>query len=153
MNRLPAVRPRLYRLFAFRPILPIFSCLCVAALPSPAASGAAARPGPLEISGAVRVRAEAIDGQFRPGRAESDFLVSVRTDIFAEYDAGPLRFGGELLDARGYGEKKNSSVSGSEVNTLEPLQAYVAAELPVAELRLREAGRRLAEVLNLTLGH
>ena len=32
-------------------------------------------------------------------------------------------------------------------------QTYVAAELPVAELRLREAGRRLAEVLNLTLGH
>lgn len=31
--------------------------------------------------------------------------------------------------------------------------AYVRAELPVAELRLREAGRRLAEVLNLALGH
>ncbi|HET6553574.1 MAG TPA: S1/P1 nuclease [Dyella sp.] len=32
-------------------------------------------------------------------------------------------------------------------------QAYVQKELPVAELRLREAGRRLAEVLNLTLSH
>ncbi|ULU25235.1 S1/P1 nuclease [Dyella terrae] len=32
-------------------------------------------------------------------------------------------------------------------------QAYVDKELPVAELRLREAGRRLAEVLNLTLSH
>ena len=31
-------------------------------------------------------------------------------------------------------------------------QAYVDAELPVAEMRLREGGRRLAEVLNLTLG-
>ncbi|PWK85746.1 S1/P1 nuclease [Fulvimonas soli] len=30
-------------------------------------------------------------------------------------------------------------------------QAYVDAELPTAELRLREAGRRLAEVLNLAL--
>lgn len=30
-------------------------------------------------------------------------------------------------------------------------QAYVSAELPVADERLREAGRRLAEVLNLTL--
>jgi hypothetical protein len=29
--------------------------------------------------------------------------------------------------------------------------AYVRVELPVAEQRLREAGRRLAEVLNLTL--
>lgn len=31
--------------------------------------------------------------------------------------------------------------------------AYVKAELPEAELRLRQAGRRLAAVLNLTLGH
>jgi hypothetical protein len=31
-------------------------------------------------------------------------------------------------------------------------QAYVRAELPVAERRLREAGRRLAGVLNLALG-
>jgi hypothetical protein len=30
-------------------------------------------------------------------------------------------------------------------------QAYVKAELPVAELRLRQAGRRLADVLNLAL--
>lgn len=32
-------------------------------------------------------------------------------------------------------------------------QTYVDKELPVAELRLREAARRLAEVLNLTLSH
>jgi hypothetical protein len=31
-------------------------------------------------------------------------------------------------------------------------QLYVDAELPVAELRLREAGRRLAAVLNAALG-
>lgn len=31
--------------------------------------------------------------------------------------------------------------------------AYVDAERPLAERRLREAGRRLAEVLNATLGH
>jgi hypothetical protein len=30
-------------------------------------------------------------------------------------------------------------------------QAYVKAELPVAERRLRQAGRRLADVLNLAL--
>jgi hypothetical protein len=32
-------------------------------------------------------------------------------------------------------------------------QSYVDAGLPTAELRLREAGRRLAEVLNLALTH
>lgn len=36
---------------------------------------------------------------------------------------------------------------GHEIN-----QAYVQAELPVAELRLREAGRRLAALLNIALG-
>jgi hypothetical protein len=30
-------------------------------------------------------------------------------------------------------------------------QAYIDAELPVADSRLREAGRRLAEVLNIAL--
>jgi hypothetical protein len=83
----------------------------------------------LEVSLNFRLRAETISGQFRPDRAEDDLLVSLRTNLFVEYDAGPIRLGGELLDARGYGEKQNSSLSTSEVNALEPLQAYAAADL------------------------
>lgn len=95
----------------------------------PAGAAGAGPAGNLQVDLNMRLRAEAISGQFRPGRPEEDFMLSLRTSLFAEYDAGPIRLGGELLDARGYGEKANSSVSTSEVNALEPFQAYVAADL------------------------
>jgi hypothetical protein len=102
--------------------------LLAAAAASPAAAESG-DGGTLDVRLDLRLRGEAISGQFRPGRAGDDALISLRTNLFAEYDAGPIRIGGELLDARGYGEKRNSSVSTSEVNALEPLQAYVAADL------------------------
>ena len=81
------------------------------------------------IKGSVRSRTEAIDGQFRPGAPESDFFQSFRTTLFAEYDAGPIRFGAEAIDARGYGQKQGSSVGTSEINPIELSQAYVGVEL------------------------
>ena len=86
-------------------------------------------PSDLTITATVRARVEGIDGQFRPNAARSDAMVSLRTTLAAEYDAGPVRFGGELWDARAYGEAANSSVSSSDVNALELVQAYVKVEL------------------------
>lgn len=86
-------------------------------------------PDNLVLRGSFRERTEVIDGQFRPTAAEHDFLQSFRTIIFAEYDAGPLRIGGEIRDARGYAQDRNSSASVGEINTLEPVQAYVALDL------------------------
>lgn len=83
-------------------------------------------PAGLEISGSVRSRVEAIDGQFRPARATSDFLWSMRTTLFAAYKRGPIRIGGEIIDARGYGEKNTSSTSSTEVDAVELAQAFVA---------------------------
>lgn len=103
------------------------------------ASPACAKQGPLAealgagsdwtISATVRARVEAIGNQFRPNAAKSDTLASVRTTLAVEYDAGPVRFGGEVWDARGYGEAVNSSTGTTEVNALEPVQAYVKIEL------------------------
>ncbi|PSJ37101.1 alginate export family protein [Allosphingosinicella deserti] len=111
-----------------------------------AASGAAlllgqplaANAGPLQdaigagdawkIRGSFRSRTEVIDGQFRPNVAENDFFQSFRSTLFAEYDAGPVRFGAEVIDARGYGQADNSSVGTAEINPLELGQAYVAVE-------------------------
>lgn len=100
---------------------------------------AMARPGPLaealdapddlSISATVRARAEGIDGQFRPSPASADAMISLRTTLAIEYDAGPVRFGGELWDARAYGEGPNSSITTSDVNTLELVQAYAKVEL------------------------
>lgn len=100
---------------------------------------AAAKPGPLAealgapdaltVSATVRARAEGIDGQFRPSPAAADSLFSLRTQLAIEYDTGPVRFGGELWDARAYGEAPTSSITTSDVNTLELVQAYAKIEL------------------------
>jgi len=104
-----------------------------------AASPALAEQGPLAtaigansdwtITAGVRARAETIDNQFRPGAAQSDTMVSFRTTLAVEYDAGPVHFGAEVWDARAYGEADNSSAGTAEVNALEPVQAYIKLEL------------------------
>lgn len=118
-----------------RRALPILAAL--AALPF--AAPAFAKPGPLatalgapedlSISATVRARVEGIDGQFRRSPAAADAMFSLRTMLAIEYDAGPVRFGGELWDARAYGEARNSSITTSDVNTLELVQAYAKVEL------------------------
>ncbi|HWU94125.1 MAG TPA: alginate export family protein, partial [Sphingomonas sp.] len=80
----------------------------------------------LSVNGSVRARVETIGGQFRPNSPESDSFVSFRTVVAAKLDIGALTFGGEVVDARGYGENEKSSVRTSEINDIEPVQAYVA---------------------------
>ncbi len=87
-------------------------------------------PDNLKLSGSVRVRLEGIDDQFRPApTAQSDAFLSLRTTLFAEYDANPIRIGAELFDSRGYFEKTSSSVGTTEINALELGQAYVGVDL------------------------
>lgn len=83
----------------------------------------------LRLSGSIRLRYETIDGQARAGFNAADSLVNVRTTVFAEYDTGPLRIGGELYDSRVYGGNRGSPITTNEVNTFEPVQAYVAADI------------------------
>ncbi|WP_421850911.1 alginate export family protein [Novosphingobium sp.] len=118
-----------------RRALPALAALAALAIAAPAV----AKPGPLaealgvpddlSISATIRARVEGIDGQFRPSPATADSMVSLRTTLAIEYDAGPVRFGGELWDARAYGEAPTSSITTSEVNTLELVQAYAKVEL------------------------
>jgi hypothetical protein len=86
-------------------------------------------PGNLRISGSARIRYEALTGQFRPGLDENDDLISLRAGLFAEYDAGPVRIGGELVDARAYGADSGGAAGTGEVNAVELVQAYVGADL------------------------
>ena len=87
-------------------------------------------PDNLKLSGTLRIRMEGIEGQFRPApTAQGDRLLSLRTTLFAEYDAEPVKIGAELLDSRGYLEKANSSVGTTEINPLELGQAYLGVEL------------------------
>lgn len=88
-------------------------------------------PAAAELSayGSVRARYEALTGQFRPGFDDRDDMVSFRTILGAEYDAGPVRVGAELRDGRVYDADPGSPVSANEVNVLEPVQAYIGADL------------------------
>lgn len=101
-----------------------------------ASTGAYAQTAPapaseegLTLSGTVRARYEAIGGQVRPGINSEDELVSIRTTLFAEYRKGPIRIGAELYDSRAYGGDARSGLTTGEVNTFEPVQAYVGADL------------------------
>lgn len=86
-------------------------------------------PEALQIHLQLRSRTEAIDGQFRPTAASNDLFQSFRTILTAKYDLGPFQVGGELRDARGYSQPQNSSAGVSEIDAIEPLQAYMARDL------------------------
>lgn len=86
-------------------------------------------PDDLSISASVRVRYEALGGQFRPGYDRGDDIVVLRTTLFAEYDTGPVRIGGELIDARAYDTDTGSPVGTGVVNAMELVQAYLGFDL------------------------
>lgn len=85
-------------------------------------------PDNLKVSGSVRVRYEALGGQFRPGFDARDDLWSIRSTLLAEWTAGPIRVGGEIYDSRAYDTDRGSVLTTGEVNTLELVQAYVGAD-------------------------
>lgn len=85
--------------------------------------------GSVKVSGSMRIRYEALEGQFRPGLAPRDDLLSLRSTLLAEWRSGPLRITGEVYDSRAYGSGPGGVLTTGEVNTLEPVQVYVAADI------------------------
>lgn len=83
---------------------------------------------PWKITGSMRLRYEALDGQVRPGFNASDDLISLRTTLAAEYRRGPLRLGAEMYDSRAWGADRRTPVGTGEVNTFEMVQAYAALD-------------------------
>ncbi|WP_084253503.1 alginate export family protein [Sphingomonas pituitosa] len=94
-------------------------------VPPPSAEG-------LTFAASERVRVEAIDGQARAGFNDSDQLVNFRTTLLARYQQGAVSVVGELWDSRVYNGNRGSPVTTGEVNTLEPVQAYVQLDLGAA---------------------
>lgn len=82
----------------------------------------------LAVSATARVRIDTIDGQPRPGFNASDTVINLRSTLFAEYDAGPVRVGAEFYDSRAYGANERTPISTNEVNVAEVVQAYVAVD-------------------------
>lgn len=104
--------------------------IAVAVLACSIALPAQAEEGPWTLSASARLRVESIGGQFRPAPAPAtDTMVSLRTELAAGYDAGPVRFNAELWDARAWGQDARSSANTGEVNALELVQANMAVKL------------------------
>lgn len=82
----------------------------------------------LTASGSVRVRYETIEGQPRAGFNASDNLLNIRTRLAAEFRSGALRLGGEIYDSRAYLNEVGTPVGTNEVNTFEPVQAYIGID-------------------------
>ncbi|MBB3032511.1 alginate export family protein [Alteriqipengyuania lutimaris] len=102
-------------------------------MPAPVlAADETAQDGGFSIEGSVRARVERIENEYRPGKLPDETIWSTRTLVKAEYETGPVRFVGELLDARAYGVDPGSTVNTSTVNVLEPIQAY--AEFDAGEV-------------------
>ncbi len=108
-------------------------------------------PDHLKLRATFRSRVESIDGQARPGLNSSDTLLDLRSTLFAEYQAGPLRIGGEIYDSRAYGGDLGTPIGTNDVNVAEVVQAYAALDLaapfgPGSKARI-QAGR-----MSLNLG-
>ncbi|WP_088365778.1 alginate export family protein [Sphingomonas dokdonensis] len=106
--------------------------LAFSAAPTSAQEAAPSGSSPQEaltIQSSYRSRVEVLDGQARAVGPTHDFMWSHRAIVFAEYETGVVRVGGELRDARAAGERRNSTAGVAEVNSLEPVQAYLAADL------------------------
>lgn len=94
----------------------------------PSLQSAIGDPDDFKLSGSIRVRHEAIDGQPRSGFRSEDEQLALRSTLFAEYRTGAFRVGGELYDSRAYLDRNGGAISANEVNALELVQAYVAAD-------------------------
>lgn len=92
------------------------------------APAAAAAPA-VDFSGNVRVRLDTIENQARAGFRPDETLLNLRTTLTLKVGDGPVQLGAELVDSRVYSPKPGSAVSTNEVNALEPVQAFVAADI------------------------
>ena len=102
------------------------------ALHASSARAQSAPPPPadgFDISGSMRLRYETIDGQVRPGFNPSDDLLDLRTIVTATYKTGPVRIGAEVYDSRSWLASARTPISTNEVNALELVQAWVAADV------------------------
>lgn len=84
---------------------------------------------PIDLSGNVRVRVDGIENQARAGFAADETVLNLRTTLDAKAGDGPITVGAELVDSRAYGAGRRTAIGTNEVNALELVQAYVAADL------------------------
>jgi hypothetical protein len=95
----------------------------VAHAETPSLQSAIGDPDGFRLSGSVRLRYEALDGQPRAGFRPEDEQLDLRSTLFAEADTGVVRIGAEMYDSRAWLAQPGSAISANEVNTFELVQA------------------------------
>lgn len=90
------------------------------------ATASLAENGRFEFSGIQRSRYETIDEQFGGGLSGEDHVLALQTSLFFDYKLEKLQLFAEIMDSRGEFNDERSSVGTFLVNTLEPIQTYVA---------------------------
>ena len=101
-----------------------------------------------DISAAVRLRYETINGQARAGLPPSEDLVNLRTILRTRYKKGPVTLALDVWDSRVFSAARPSAVSSNEVNTLEPVQANIGIDFkgPGATSGNLTIGRMVLEI-------
>lgn len=118
--------------------------LQMAAALSPAAVQAA-EGASFNVSGSLRLRHEILDGQFRPGFDAQDGHTNLRSSLVARWHKGDWQLVGEISDSRAYGINDGGVLTPSDVNSFEPVQAFVQRDFPApfgeGSSALLQAGR------------
>lgn len=109
------------------------------------AAPASAQDAPLTLEATTRARVETFRGQPRSTGPDGDTAVLFRTELRVAYDAGPIAFGGELVDSRAYLDDRDTLLTTSETDPVEPSQLWLRLDL--APRTTVQLGR-----LNLDLG-
>lgn len=86
-------------------------------------------PEVFSLSGQHRTRFENVDEQYRGNRNGGDQALVFRTVVLAKLDFKHIKFAAEMLDSRVELADSGTPLSGSVVNPLELLQAYVEVPL------------------------
>jgi hypothetical protein len=85
----------------------------------------AAEASPLQISGSYRLRAEVLDNPYRANTSGSDQILASRLLLSARWSGDNLFSELEIQDSRTWLDDAGTPLGTDDVNTLEPLQAYV----------------------------
>lgn len=83
----------------------------------------------VDVSANIRLRYETIDGEARANVPADEASTQLRTIVHGTYRTGPLTLGGTLADSRALDAPTRSALSTNEVNTLEPIEAFVGLDV------------------------
>lgn len=140
MNLLPPHAPPLQLLPSAR-LSRVWLLATLMLVPPHAALSATEAPA-VSVTGSYRLRYESLTNSFRANTPGSDQGLSARLLLSAKASSGPWRSEVELLDSRIWLDDASSPLGTDDVNTLEPLQAWIGREDVVGGGKLAwKAGR------------